>query len=93
MHCWVKTVFFLAPIGLAFVLSDKTLAGFCVMLIGGLVLWIPYWFAWWLSDGFENTSEWSWANMPDISGGINPSTGKLCTVYHHPWGTVYVDDN
>lgn len=40
------------PVGLALALSDQTLAGFVVMLVGGLVFWIPYWLAWWLSDGF-----------------------------------------
>jgi len=23
------------------------------MLVGGMIFWIPYWLAWWLSDGFN----------------------------------------
>ena len=42
----------LAPVAASFLLSDKTLASFGVMLVGGMVFWIPYWLAWWLSDGF-----------------------------------------
>lgn len=42
----------LVPVVASFLLSDKTLASFGVMLGGGMILWIPYWLAWWLSDGF-----------------------------------------
>ena len=42
----------LLPILVAFWLSDKTGLSFFQMLVGGLVLWVPYWLAWWLSDGF-----------------------------------------
>ena len=73
----------LAPVAASFLLSDKTLASFGVMLVGGMVFWIPYWLAWWLSDGFAGMSRWPGA-------GVNPGTGKPCTVYHHPWGTTYV---
>lgn len=47
----------LAPLLAAFLFSDKTLASFSVMLVGGMILWIPYWLAWWLSDGFIIFSE------------------------------------
>lgn len=43
----------LVPVVAAFLFSDKTLASFGVMLVGGMILWIPYWLAWWLSDGFS----------------------------------------
>lgn len=43
----------LVPVAAAWLLSDKTASSFLVMLIGGLVFWIPYWLAWWLSDGFS----------------------------------------
>lgn len=43
----------LAPVVAAFAFSDKTLASFGMMLVGGLIFWIPYWLAWWLSDGFS----------------------------------------
>lgn len=44
----------LAPIAAAWLLSDKTVSSFFVMLVGGLVIWVPYWLAWWLSDGFSD---------------------------------------
>lgn len=43
----------LVPVAASFLLSDKTMASFGVMLVGGMVLWIPYLLAWWLSDGFS----------------------------------------
>lgn len=49
----------LLPFFFAFALCDNTLHEYFVMLIGGLVFWIPYWLAWWLSGGF---------NMSDFSG-------------------------
>jgi len=60
------------------------------MLFGGLIVWIPFWLAWWLSDGFAGMSRWPGTGAPSVSGGVNPHTGKPCTVYHHPWGTTYV---
>ena len=42
----------LLPFLVAFWLSDTTVLSFFQMLVGGLVLWVPYWLAWWLSDGF-----------------------------------------
>ena len=43
----------LLPLVGAFLLSDKTTYGFAVMMVGGSFLWIPYWLAWWLTDGFR----------------------------------------
>ena len=60
------------------------------VLFGGLLVWIPFWLAWWLSDGFAGMSRWPGTGAPSVSGGVNPHTGKPCTVYHHPWGTTYV---
>lgn len=42
----------LVPFAAAWLLSDKNVHDFLVMMVGGLVIWIPYWIAWWLSDGF-----------------------------------------
>jgi hypothetical protein len=28
------------------------------MLVGGCIFWIPFWLAWWLSDGFKGMSKW-----------------------------------
>ena len=58
------------------------------MLFGGLIVWIPFWLAWWLSDGFAGMSRWPGTGAPAVSGGVNPHTGKPCTVYHHPWGDL-----
>ena len=46
----------LVPVVAAWVLSDKTASSFLAMLVGGLVVWVPYWLAWWLSDGFSGFS-------------------------------------
>jgi hypothetical protein len=43
----------LLPVAAAWLLSDATTASFVTMLTGGLVFWVPYWLAWWLSDGFS----------------------------------------
>lgn len=41
------------PLLFAFLLSDQTTYGFAAMMVGGSFLWIPYWLAWWLTDGFR----------------------------------------
>ncbi|MGP8438175.1 hypothetical protein ACT2FY_09535 [Paraburkholderia fungorum] len=46
----------LVPFAAAWLLSDKTASSFFVMLVGGFVFWVPYWLAWWLSDGFSSVS-------------------------------------
>lgn len=43
----------LIPVIIAFLVCDKTWTDFAAMMIGGLILWIPYWLAWWLSNGFN----------------------------------------
>jgi hypothetical protein len=50
----LKTVSGLLPLAVAFLLSDKTIHGYAVMMVGGLFLWIPYWLVWWLTDGFRS---------------------------------------
>lgn len=79
------------PLAIAFLLCDKTLHGYGVMLVGGLFMWIPYWFAWWLSDGFKNISVREDAEevFPIVSSGINPSTGESCMTIQYRWGKVY----
>lgn len=42
------------------------------MLFGGLIVWIPFWLAWWLSDGFAGMSRWPGTGAPAVSGGVNP---------------------
>lgn len=71
--------------------NDNFLASYIPMLVGGLILWVPFWLAWWLSDGFRGMSQWPGGGPPQATGGINPATGKPCVVYRHPWGgTIYV---
>ena len=67
MNRFQKFLFF-APVFAAFELCDKTLADFFKMMIGGLIFWIPYWLAWWLSDGFA---------LPEGSPGRIKSRYKL----------------
>lgn len=42
----------LVPLIASGLLSDWSLSQFFVMLVGGMFFWIPYWIAWYLSDGF-----------------------------------------
>lgn len=46
----------LLPFVAAFLPSYKNILSFLQMFVGGLVLWVPYWLAWWLSDGFCTVS-------------------------------------
>ena len=61
-------------------------------LLAGLVFWIPFWLAWWLSDGYAGMSRWPGAGSrgPSVAAGVNPSTGKPCTVLRHSWGDTYI---
>ncbi|WP_459203450.1 hypothetical protein ACQVRV_00290 (plasmid) [Ralstonia pseudosolanacearum] len=36
-------------------LASASVQEFGKFFVGGLVLWIPYWLAWWLSDGFRGS--------------------------------------
>lgn len=42
------------PIPASYFMSDGTINSAIIMLIGGLIFWIPFWLALWLSDGFAN---------------------------------------
>lgn len=63
------------------------------MLVGGCIVWIPFWLAWWLSDGFKGMSKWPGTGAPNTTGGVNPFTGKSCVVHHLPWGDNYTGGN
>ena len=89
----LRTALGLAPIGAAVLLSDFTLRSFAVMMFGGMIVWIPYWLAWWLSDGFEGMSKWPGTGAPNTTAGVNPFTGESCVVHHHPWGDTYTGGN
>jgi len=86
----LKTALGLAPIGAAVLLSDFTLRSFAVMMFGGMIVWIPYWLAWWLSDGFEGMSVGGGA--PNTTAGVNPFTGNSCFIHHHHGGGVTYSD-
>ncbi|CAB1371181.1 conserved protein of unknown function (plasmid) [Denitratisoma oestradiolicum] len=69
MGKWKKLLLYAAPIPIAFVLSDHSFSDFIKMLGGGLMFWIPYWLACWLSDGFWTflqrpaaASRWAWTS-------------------------------
>jgi len=73
----VKVLSASLPIGMSFVLGHGSPADFGVTLIGGLFLWIPYWLAWWLSDGFEGMSKWPSGGSLRLGTVINPHTGRI----------------
>jgi len=52
MSRFQKILFFL-PVLVAFDLCDKSLLDFIKTMIGGSIMWVPYWIAWRLSDGFS----------------------------------------
>lgn len=84
-----KALFFL-PLLFAYLLCDNTLKSFIEMSIGGLILWIPYWLAWWLSDGFSNVQL---ANLNNDFDEILFSTNSEVYVYTFgPQGLGYYDN-
>lgn len=56
----------LVPFFLSSLLSDWSLSQFFIMLLGGMVFWIPYWLAWYLSDGFEFILHGEWTATQDF---------------------------
>jgi hypothetical protein len=54
---------------------------------------IPFWLAWWLSDGFEGMSQWLRTGAPNTTASVNAFTGKSCIVHHLPWGDTYTGGN
>ena len=81
------------PVVVSALVSRGDPAEFGMLLVGGIYFWIPYWLAWWLSDGFKGLSTWPGAGAPNVSAGINPATGKPCMVHHLPWGKTYMGGN
>ena len=81
----VKVLTASLPFGVAFVLGHASLADFGVTLVGGLFLWIPYWLAWWLSDGFAGMSKWPSAGSMHLRSIANPYTGQA--------GAAWVDED
>lgn len=60
--------------------------------LAGCVFGIPFWLAWWLSDGFKGMSKWPGAGPNQISSGIGP-TGKPSVIIHNRNGNIYNDIN
>lgn len=52
--------FGLIPFILSALLSDWHVGQFFAMLLGGMVFWLPYWIAWYLSDGFAFILHGEW---------------------------------
>jgi len=61
------------PLLFSALMSEGSWHGFVVAAFGGLVFWVPYWLAWWLSDGFASVQ---------IGTGVDDGCG---TGYR--WGT------
>lgn len=49
-----KILLYGAPSFLSALLSGGVLSDFLVWQVGGLIFWIPYWLACWLSDEFSD---------------------------------------
>ena len=68
------------PVPAAALLSGGSLGGFFDMLLGGCILWVPYWLAYWLSDGFTTFGEYSGSPGFVVTPGVDPVSGGSCTV-------------
>ena len=68
------------PVPAAALLSGGSLGGFFDMLLGGCILWVPYWLAYWLSDGFTTFGEYSGSPGFVVTPGVDPFSGGACTV-------------
>jgi len=68
------------PVPAAAMLSGGSLGGFFDMLLGGCILWVPYWLAYWLSDGFTTFGEYSGSPGFVVTPGVDPVSGGACTV-------------
>lgn len=68
------------PVPAAALLSGGSLGGFFDMLLGGCILWVQYWLAYWLSDGFTTFGEYSGSPGFVVTPGVDPFSGGACTV-------------
>ena len=77
------------PIPASILLSAHDWQNIPALLVGGCIFWIPFWLAWWLTDGFKGISTLPGTGAPNSTGGVNPITDKPCVVHHLPWGDSY----
>ena len=70
-----------APVPVALVLCGGSVTDFGKILVGSLPLRIPFWLAWWLSDGFETVTVGG-GNLSHRPG-VNAATGHACVVLTH----------
>lgn len=66
------------PVPAAAVLDHGSISGYFTLLVGCGPLWIAYWLACWLSDGFENVTVGG--GRLEHRPGVNPATGQACVV-------------
>jgi hypothetical protein len=66
------------PVPAAAMLDHGSVSGYLVMLVGCCPIWIAYWLACWLSDGFANVTVGG-GNLSHQPG-VNPATGQACLV-------------
>lgn len=73
---WLLTV----PLIASYALADNTFAGFGKMLVGGMFIWMPFYLAYWLSDGFTKFYVAGGGRSLSAAGATDPFTGQPCTV-------------
>ena len=66
------------PVPAAAVLEHGSIPGYFTVLVGCSPLWVVYWLACWLSDGFENVTVGG--GGLEHRPGVNPATGHACIV-------------
>lgn len=62
----------LVPLVASGLFSDWTMSQFFAMLFGGMIFWIPYWIAWYLSDGFAAILHGEWTAGSGFYRGMGP---------------------
>lgn len=67
------------PAPISFAIAGTDLTALPALLVGGLIFWIPYWFAWWLSDGFSTVRR-------GVPGGGMPGAGSPPVYYNYVEG-------
>ncbi len=45
------------PVITAFFMCDKTFSNFCIIMMEGMIVWVPYWLAWLLTNGFRMSND------------------------------------
>ena len=71
-----------APIPASLLLCGGSVTDVGKMLVGALPQWIPFWLAWWLSDGFKTVTVGGDGADHEFKPGVDPSTGQASVVMH-----------